>query len=173
MSVYSDFSGAPRGMPQAPGPVPRHHDEIHVPRPVIYLTAAMILFTIASVSIGRMFDIGMTHEGALTETRAVSFRFSAPPIGQEPIAIVATRADGSKVVLAKENEEVFPRLILRSFSNIRMRDGVDLNAPIELIQTPDGQRLLVDSATRRTMRLAAFGPENQALFDPLFESPQS
>lgn len=169
MSVISDFSGEPRGGPSAP----HDHDQIHVPRPVIWLTLALILFTIAAVSVGRIFDIGLTHEGRLAETRAVSFRFRAPPIGETPIAVVATRSDGSRVVLAKENEEVFPRLILRSISNIRMREGVDPDTPIELVQTADGQRLLVDPATHRTMRLAAFGPENEALFDPIFEKVPS
>ena len=165
MSEYIDFSGEPGRE--------KHHDEIVVPRPVIYMTIALIAFTILSVSIGRLFDIGVTHEGRLAETRRVSFRFAAPPIGEKPIAVVATRTDGSKVVLAKENEEVFPRLILRSVSNIRMREGVDPDTPVDLIETPDGQRMIVDPATHRTMRLAAFGPDNQALFDPVFEGKTS
>tara|TARA_B100000953_G_scaffold112240_1_gene92424 strand:- start:817 stop:1341 length:525 start_codon:yes stop_codon:yes gene_type:complete len=166
VTALTDFSGEPRES----RPSAHDHDQIHVPRPIIWLTLALILFTIAAVSIGRIYDIGFTREGALAETRAVSFRFRAPPIGETPIAIVATRADGSSVVLAKENEETFPRLILRSFSNIRMREGVDPDTPIQLIETADGQRLLVDPATHRTMRLAAFGPENQEMFDPVFES---
>ncbi len=165
MTALSDFSGEPRGG----APAPHDHDQIHVPRPVIWMTLALILFTIAAVSIGRIFDIGLTHEGALKETRSVSFSFRAPPIGETPIAIVATRSDGSSVVLAGENEETFPRLILRSFSNIRMREGIDPATPIQLIETADGQRLLVDPATHRTMRLAAFGPENQEMFDAVFE----
>ena len=151
----------------------RHHDEIVVPRPVIYLTIAMIMFTILSVGTARAFGVGMTHEGRLDTTRSVSFTFRAPPLGESPIAVVATRIDGTKVVLAKENEEVFPRLILRSVSNIRMRDGVDPATPVTLVETADRQLLIVDPATHRTMRLAAFGPENQALFDPVFEKTAS
>ena len=169
MSKYIDFSGDPRG-PVAPAASADHHDQIYVPRPVIYLFIALILFTVTTVAIGRVYNIGLTKEGALAEARSVSFRFRAPPIGEAPTAIVATRADGSTVVLAKENEEVFPRLILRSFSNIRMRLGVDPDTPIELIETPDGQRMLLDPATKHSMRLAAFGRDNQALFDPLFET---
>ena len=151
----------------------RLRDEIVVPRPVIYLTLAMIVFTILSVGTARAFGIGMTHEGRLAETRTVSFRFTSPPIGQTPTAIVARTLDGRNVLLAKENEEIFPRLILRSVANLRLRDGVDQDLPVQLIQTRDGQRLIVDPATRRTMRLAAFGPDNQAMFDPLFGSRNS
>ena len=154
-------------------PAERHHDEIVVPRPVIWLTLAMILFTILSVSAARAYGVGLTHEGTLAKMRSVSFRFTSPPIGETPTAIIAKTLDGRSVLLAKENEEIFPRLILRSVANIRLRDGVPQNLPVQLVETNDGQRLIVDRATHRTMRLAAFGPENQAMFDPLFGKTNS
>jgi putative photosynthetic complex assembly protein len=162
MSHPIDFAGEPQ---HDHG---HDHAQIVVPREVIWLTVALIAFTVLSVTAARLLDIGVTREGALTETRRVSFRFVAPPVGQKAIAVVATRADGSRIVLAHANEEIFPRLILRSVSNIRVREGVDPQTPVELVETPDGQRMIVDPATHRTMRLAAFGPDNQALFDPLF-----
>ena len=41
--------------------------------------------------------------------------------------------------------------------------------PVTLVETGDGERLLVDPATHRTIRLAAFGPENQRSFDAIFD----
>ena len=50
MTALTDFSGEPRES----RPSAHDHDQIHVPRPIIWLTLALILFTIAAVSIGRI-----------------------------------------------------------------------------------------------------------------------
>ena len=140
-------------------------DEIVVPRPVIYLTIAMILFAIVAVAAARTLQWGVTHEGALAPARSASFRYVQSLHGP----VVATRADGRQVVLAPANEELFPRLIIRSVANIRARDNADPTAPLTLVETGDGERLLVDAASHRTVRLAAFGPDNQRSFDAIFD----
>ena len=141
-----------------------HDDQIHVPRQVVWLTAAMVTIAIVAVALGRLLQLGVTHEGALQPTRTASFRFSQSLHGP----VVATTADGRRVTLAGANEELFPRLILRSVATIRARDGVDPAAPMRLIAMADGERLLIDPATRHILRLAAFGPVNQRDFDRLF-----
>ena len=148
---------------------PKHHDEIHVPKPVIYLTIAMLLFTLVSITIGNRLDLGTTHEGAMVAKREVRFSFTSPAID----AIVATRSDGRRFELAADREEIFPRLVLRGIANIRARDGVPADAPLILAETADGQRLLIDRATHRTVRLAAFGGENQRSFDAVFGAAAS
>lgn len=145
-------------------PLPEHHhDQIFIPRPIVYAVIALIAFVVVTVALGRVFQVGVTHEGTLHPDRVVTFRVAGANGG----ALVATRSDGLVVPLARAGEEIFPRLILRSVGNIRMREGVPLSAPLELALMPDGERLIVDPATRRTVRLAAFGPDNGAVLDPL------
>jgi putative photosynthetic complex assembly protein len=146
---------------QAPA---RDPDQILIPRPILYAMIALMVFTIASIALGRAFQVGVTHEGVLHPVRAVSFTMS----GSEGGALSVRRSDGLTVPLAKDGEEIFPRLILRSVANIRLRDGVPLGAPLTLDLMANGQRLLVDPATHRVMRLDAFGPENARVLDGLF-----
>ena len=168
MNAHQNFSGG-SGDNWDEWQAPRHDDEIHVPRPVIYLTIAMLLFTLVSITIGNRLDLGTTHEAAIVPMREVQFRFTSPAID----AIIATRSDGRRVELAAAREEIFPRLVLRGIANIRMRDGVSADAPLTLAETADGQRLLIDRATHRTVRLAAFGGENQRSFDAVFGTAAS
>jgi putative photosynthetic complex assembly protein len=143
-------------------------DEIYIPRPILYALIALILFTIAAVATGRALQRGVTHEDRLHPTREVAFTFATTPDN----ALVATRADGRRVTMAGANEEIFPRLILRGLATLRTRDAADQRAPVRLLVMRDGQRLLVDGATGRVLRLAAFGPENGHSFDALLAEPR-
>ncbi len=143
-----------------------HDDQIAVPRAIVIGLVALVLFCIIAVGVGRIMQVGVTHEARLTPLRSVTFRYQGEQIGHS--ALVATTSDGRRLMLTKPGEEIFPRLILRSVSNIRQRDGADPRSPLSLIVTADGQRLLVDPATHRALRLAAFGPTNGRSFDVLF-----
>ena len=150
--------------PEGREPAHEHDsDQIRISKPVLYMMIALVAFSIVTIAAGRMFQVGVTHEGTLHPVRSVDFTVA----GSQGGALVVTRADGFRVQLAAPGEEIFPRLILRSVANIRTRDGVPLSAPLILDVMPDGQRLIVDPATHRTLRLAAFGPENGAMLDPL------
>lgn len=140
-----------------------HHDQIFIPKPVLAGMIALASFAIVSTGLARATQVGVTREAAGPTTRSVGFRFAM----RGDSAIVATRIDGRRLTLARDHEEIFPRLILQGFQNIRVRDGVALDAPMALVVARDGQRLLVDPATRVTVRLAAFGSQNGAAFDAL------
>lgn len=144
---------------------PASHDQIVVPRPVVYMILALMLFALVSVSLGRWLQVGVTHEGVLVPVREVTFRYSQSFRG--PVDI--TFPDGRRLTLVEANAEAVPRLILRSVATFRAREGVDQAAPLKLIETRDGERLLIDDAAHRTLRLAAFGAnDNQHTFDRLF-----
>lgn len=164
---YPDPGG---GIPEQAGHA-HHHDQIHVPRPVIWLTAALISFTIVSILVARVTETGLTREGALSAVRETSFIASGQGyIGDpDPAPLVASRRDGQRIVLADAGEEVFPRLILRGIASKRASAGIDPATPIRLIETRDGQRLLIDDATGQVVRLSAFGPENGVSFDTVLE----
>jgi putative photosynthetic complex assembly protein len=139
------------------------HDQIHVPKPVMIMMIALIVFSITAVAVSRVWQIGVTHEDTLHPVRSARFTVT----GSNGGALIVRRADGMTVQLAKAGEEIFPRLILRSVGNIRQRDGVSLSSPLQIDLMPDNQRLLVDPATHRVLRLDAFGPENAQMLDAL------
>ncbi len=167
---FIEYPG-PGGEPSGPAGHTHDHDQIHVPRPVIWLTAALIAFTIVSILVARVTEIGLTREGALSPIRETSFVASGEGyIGDpNPASLVASRSDGQRIVLADAGEEVFPRLILRGIASRRASAGIDPATPIRLIETGDGQRLLIDDATGQVVRLSAFGPENGVSFDTVLE----
>ncbi len=157
--------------PLPPRPVPQHHDhdQIHVPREVVYLTIGFIGLCLVLIMGARMTDIGTTHEDPAALRPVASFTVAgAGRIGEEPApALVATEADGRRIVLAGVGEEEFPRLMIRGLLTLRERRGIDAALPISLEVDANGQRLLVDPQTGYAIRLAAFGPENGHSFDTL------
>ena len=167
---FIEYPGPGGGLPEPAGHT-HDHDQIHVPRPVIWLTAALVAFTIVSILVARVTDIGLTREGALAPVRATSFIASGEGyIGDpDPAPLVASLGDGQRIVLAAAGEEGFPRLILRGIASRRASAGIDPATPIRLIETADGQRLLIDDATGQVVRLSAFGPENGVSFDTVLK----
>jgi putative photosynthetic complex assembly protein len=150
--------------PHRPEQAPdQHHDQILIPKPILYAMIALVAFTIVSVALGRIFQVGVTREGTLHPRQSVTFTVS----GSEGGPLIVQRSDGLAVPLAKAGEEIFPRLILRSVANIRMREGIALSTPLKIDLMADGEHLLVDPATHRVMRLDAFGPENGRFLDRL------
>lgn len=143
------------------------HDQIFVPRPVLIGMIALASFAIVSTGVARATHVGVTREELNPAGRHVSFRFSVGADGEAPI--VAVRADGQRVPIAATHQDIFPRLILQGFANIRARAGVDPAAPMLLVVGADGERLLVDPATNHSVRLAAFGSENGGAFDAILK----
>lgn len=145
-------------------PARRHDpDQILIPKPILYMMIALMLFTLVSIALARQFNIGLTREGKLDPVETVQFTVT----GSQGGPLVVTRKDGYSVTLAKANQEIFPRLILRSIANVRQRDGVPLSKPLKLEVLPSGQRMLVDKYTNTNMRLDAFGDQNGHVLDPL------
>ena len=167
MSVHQPFPQEP--MPGASG-AGRYEDQIFIPKPILFMMIALALFTVIAVGMARASQRGVTREDPVAPGKRISFTVAmAGPEG----AIDVTRADGRTIRLAGAHQDIFPRLILQGFQNIRMRDGVALDRPMAIIVSPDGQRLLEDQATRHTVRLAAFGPDNGASFDAILTGVQA
>ncbi len=146
---------------------PRHHDDIVVPKPVVRLTIALVVFAITTTAAARWWQIGVTHDRTIAPKREATFRVTQSFHGP----VTAYEAGGRVIRIAADHEEKFPRLILRSVATLRERDGVSPDAPLKLIEASDGERMLIDPATGRQLRLAAFGPENQESLDMLFIGP--
>ncbi|MCP9223839.1 photosynthetic complex assembly protein PuhC [Erythrobacter sp. LQ02-29] len=161
-------------LPRAPAPAPEHgdhhdHDKIRVPREVVFMTIGFLALCLALIIAGRATGMGITQEDVAALHPVTSFTVAgAGHIGDDPVpALIATRADGKRVVLAGEGKELFPRLIVRGLLTMRTRRGVDLGLPIRMEMGDDGQRMLVDPETGYTIRLSAFGGENGHAFDAL------
>lgn len=145
------------------------HDQIFIPKPILWMMIGLALFTIVAVGIARATRIGVTREHPAAAVQSVTFRTGA--VAEAPI--VARLADGRRVRLAGDHQDIFARMILQGITTIRHDDTAPADAPLDLVVTRDGQRLIVDRATGHTIRLAAFGPENGHSFDALLKGATS
>lgn len=162
MSVHQRFE------PEQPN-AGRYEDQIFIPKPILYMMIALALFTIVSVGMARASQRGVTREDAIAPGKRVDFTVAmAGPEG----AIDVLRADGRTIRLAGPHQDIFPRLILQGFQNIRARSGVSFDRPMAIVVSPDGQRLLEDQTTHHTVRLSAFGPDNGVSFDAILTGVQ-
>jgi len=63
----------------------------------------------------------------------------------------------------------FLRVTMRSFAEERKSRGFGSNVPFTLLRKTDGDLLLQDRVTGRTMLLNAFGPSNERVFAQLLD----
>lgn len=109
---------------------------------------------------------------------------SAPVIDpanvRQELALKFTDApDGSVVAIdagsGTELERIAPgaggfiRVTMRSFANERKQRGLSSDVPFTLTRMKDGDLLLRDPLTGRTMLLNAFGPSNEGAFAQLLD----
>jgi putative photosynthetic complex assembly protein len=113
-------------------------------------------------------------------------RQAGPPPGIDPAAVVEAaelkfvdQADGSVVALdassGAELERIAPggggfiRVTMRSFAGERKARGLGSDVPFKLLRMADGDLVLQDPLTGRTMLLNAFGPANEGVFAQLLD----
>ncbi len=63
----------------------------------------------------------------------------------------------------------FVRVTMRSFANERKQNGLGGDVPFTLVRMTDGDLVLRDPLTDRTMLLNAFGPSNEGAFAQLLD----
>jgi len=113
-------------------------------------------------------------------------RHERQPIVVDPAAVTQSvelkfvdQADGSVVALdaasGAELERIAPggggfiRVTMRSFAAERKNLGLGADVPFTLSRLSDGDLVLQDRLTGRTMLLNAFGPSNEGVFAELLD----
>jgi len=124
----------------------------------------LIAAAIVLVAVGRhgrqpeAIDTGMA-------ARAVELRFTDLPDG----TVVAAAASGDEIERIAPGAGGFIRVTMRSFATERRSRGFDAQTPFTLMRMSDGDLVLHDRTTGRTMLLDAFGPANEGAFAELLD----
>jgi putative photosynthetic complex assembly protein len=142
-----------------------HHDEIIIPRGLLYGAGVMIVASLLLVGAARFLDFPAREPDA----RAVQSRS----------LLFTDRSDGGiDVIDATSRERVttvageggFLRGALRALARERIRDGLGPQQPFVLIGRSDGRLTLLDPQTSKRIDLEAFGPTNASAFSALLNA---
>jgi putative photosynthetic complex assembly protein len=125
---------------------------------------ALIAAAIALVAFGRTDRVPSIDEAAAVERLALTF--DDLPDG----TVVALNADdGREIERIQPGEGGFVRVTMRSFAAERINRGHGRDEPFQLLRMEDGDLILSDRLTGRTMLLNAFGPSNKNAFAQLMD----
>lgn len=145
-----------------------HHDEIIIPRPVLWMAGSLVLAVVALVAAVRAGAIAPAPSAsALRTERHVApansrlLRFEDAPAGRIRVTDATT---GATVATLTQADGGFVRGVLRAMARERRAHMAGPESPFRLIQWQDGELSLTDPATGRTIELGGFGPTNVAAF---------
>jgi putative photosynthetic complex assembly protein len=143
-------------------PRPAHPDDI--PRGLLVAIAALLLFTLAGVSLVRLTGGPEAREPSSPAMAARELRFADRPDGG---IVVSDARTGEVVRLIEPETNGFLRGTMRSLVRDRRRDGIGAEPPFVLAARADGRLTIDDPSTGRTIDLASFGPTNASAFAQL------
>lgn len=125
---------------------------------------AMIGLTIALILVG-----GRSEPAAIDPAlvvQSVELKFVDQPDG----SVVAYDAiAGTELQRIEPGVGGFIRVTMRSFAGERKVRGLGDDVPFTLVRLSDGDLVLQDPLTKRTMLLDAFGPSNEGVFAQLLD----
>lgn len=149
----------------APNPAAHAHDA-HPPRALLMACAALVIFALLGVSAVRLTGSASTSDWRPMTVETLTFRFADAENG----AILAINADTGTVVHRWEPATGgFVRTSLRSMALTRQREGVGPEPAFALHMTESGRYILEDPSTGHWVSLDAFGQDNVAEFEYLFQ----
>ncbi len=127
--------------------------------------AALIAVTITLVALGR-------HDKAppAIDPHAVVRSMEVKFVDQSDGTVIAYEAGtGDELERIAPGGGGFIRVTMRSFAAERINRGLGSDVPFTLLRMADGDLLLQDRMTGRTMLLNAFGPSNEGVFAQLLD----
>ena len=151
----------------------RHHDEIIIPRQVLWLAAALIVAVMALTGAVRLGWLEPAPSAsslrATAGARVVAERSLSFADGAGGTVVVTDATTGATVAVLGQEGSGFVRGVLRGLARERRMNGMGADQPFRLARWSDGALTLRDSATGRLIELSGFGPDNVAAFARLME----
>jgi putative photosynthetic complex assembly protein len=131
------------------------------------LVVAMCLFALSGLAIATYAKVtdrpleGVPSAAAVVRERALILQ------GHSAQAVTVRAADGT--MLADLPEGGFVTVIQSAVFTARRRHGVDQSLPVRLVEYANGRMVLEDPETDFSFELYAFGGDNKAAFERLFD----
>jgi putative photosynthetic complex assembly protein len=125
--------------------------------------AALIATAIALVAFGRHDKAPVAIDPAAV-VESVELQFIDQPDGT---VVAYDAASGAELERIAPGAGGFIRVTMRSFAAERTSRSLGSEVPFTLLRMTDGDLLLQDRLTGRTMLLDAFGPSNEGVFAEL------
>ncbi len=126
---------------------------------------ALIAMSIGLAVLGRHYKtVEVVDPASITQAMELKF------VDQTDGSVVAIdAASGAEVERIAPGGGGFIRVTMRSFASERKARGLGSDVPFTLLRMTDGDLLLQDRLTGRSMLLNAFGPSNEGVFAQLLD----
>lgn len=125
---------------------------------------AMIALTISLILLA-----GRNEPAAIDPDRVVQ-SLELKFVDQSDGSVIAYDAGtGTELERIEPGNGGFIRVTMRSFASERKVRGLGAEVPFTLVRMTDGDLVLQDPLTKRTMLLDAFGPSNEGVFAQLLD----
>lgn len=133
------------------------------PRGVLIAIASLLSFVIIAIGIARLTGAKLPQAPLTPEVQSREISFRDLPNGSLAVHDAET---GGLIHTLPPGDEGFIRGVLRSLARQRGGHGADITEPFHLARRENGHLTLEDPATGILIDLKAFGPSNQAAFEP-------
>lgn len=132
-----------------------------VPRGGIIAAAALVLFSLATVTTVRLTGVGGVHMTlpAVAESRDLRFED-----GKNGAVLVYDTSNRELVDTLSPGSNGFIRVVLRGLARERKLGDIGAEPPFRLTRFVNGQITLTDTSTGKQIDLAAFGSTNTEAF---------
>lgn len=132
------------------------------------LLVAMCLFALSGLAIASYASLtGGPRAGVPATAEPVRERSLILRGDSAQAVTVLNAADGSLLVDLPRGG--FVTVVQNAVTTARLRYGVDQSLPVRLVEYANGRLVLEDAATGTSIELYAFGSDNKAAFERLFD----
>jgi putative photosynthetic complex assembly protein len=132
-----------------------------VPKGGIIAAAALVLFSLATVTTVRLTGMGEVH---MTLPAAVQSRDLQFADGQNGAVLVYDAGDHRLIDTLAPGSNGFVRVVLRGLARERRLSDIGAQPPFRLTRYSGGQITLTDTSTNKQIDLGAFGSTNTDAF---------
>jgi putative photosynthetic complex assembly protein len=139
---------------------------VGLPKWLQHALAALLLFSIAAATFGKVTDIGTVR---VERAEPIAIRDIAFVERAGDVLDIVDPRDGGRVLTVQPGQEGFIRGVLRGMTRLRQTRGADPAAPYRLVAWADGRVTLTDTLSGEVVTLNAFGGDNLRSFARFLE----
>jgi putative photosynthetic complex assembly protein len=139
---------------------------ITVPKPALYMAAAMIVFVIGLAASARIFGFGSEHDRGGTVLVERDLQFADAPDGGIIVTDATTKQASARI---DPGTNGFVRGSLRALARGRTAAGIAHDVPFKLVRYTDGRLVLIDPSTKQSVTISSFGHTQVESFERLLK----